>query len=189
MTLTHSNMLPLGTPLANLELPDLDGDPVSLVELRGPGVLVVVFACNHCPYVRHVEDEIGRIAADFDERDVSFAAICSNDVGEYPDDGVAGLRNQAGRAGWHFPYLVDSDQSAALTLRAACTPDFFVFDRQGLLAYRGALDESSPGNELPLNGHLLRQALILTISGQPVPEPHRPAMGCNIKWLPGVEPA
>lgn len=189
MTLTHSNMLPLGTPLPNLELPDLDGDPVSLVELRGDGVLAVVFACNHCPYVKHVEDEIGRVAADFDQRDVSFAAICSNDVGEYPDDDVAGLRNQAGRAGWRFPYLVDSDQSAALAFRAACTPDFFVFDRRGVLAYRGALDESSPGNGLPRNGHLLRQALILTISGQPVPEPHRSAMGCNIKWLPGVEPA
>lgn len=188
MSLTHSNMLPLGTQLPNLELPDLDGDRFSLVEIRGSGVLAVVFACNHCPYVKHVENGIGKVSAEFADRDVSFVTICSNDVNEFPDDDVAGLRNQAGRAGWHFPYLIDTDQEAAAAFRAACTPDFFVFDRNGALAYRGALDASTPGNGIPVTGTLLREALILITSGQPVPEPHRPAMGCNIKWLPGNEP-
>lgn len=190
MVVVNSNLdLPLGSPLPNLALPDLNGDEISLVELRGDGVLAVVFACNHCPYVRHLEHGIGGLAAELRNDDVAFVAICANDVAEYPTDGVAGLREQALRAGWDFPYLVDRDQDAALAFHAACTPDFFVFARDGRLAYRGAMDASSPGNEQPVTGDLLREAIILTLANQSVPAPHRLAMGCNIKWLPGKEPS
>lgn len=185
---TSTFSLPLGTPLPDLTLPDLDGNCVSLAQLRGSAILVVVFACNHCPYVRHVEAQLGSLAAEFAETDVRFVAICSNDVDNYPDDDTAGLSDQRSRAAWNFPYLVDSDQRAALTLHAACTPDFFAFDRRGLLAYRGAFDGSTPGNGVAVTGDSLRAALQLLLIDRPVPEPHKPALGCGIKWLPGNEP-
>lgn len=175
--------LPLGSALPSIELPDLDGEPRHLPELRGDGILVVVFACNHCPYVKHVERPLGALATEFAGADVRFVAICSNDVDSYPDDDVPGLRDQQTRAGWTFPYLVDANQHAATTFKAACTPDLFAYDRAGLLAYRGAFDGSTPGNAVPVTGDLLRAALRLLLADQSVPEPHKPAVGCGIKWL------
>ena len=184
----QSFMTPLGTPLPPTTLPNLNGESVNLEELRGNGPLVVVFACNHCPYVRHVEATLGKVAAASAQNGVAWAAISSNDASRHPEDDVPGLKEQSVRAAWDFPYLVDADQSAARAFGAACTPDFFLFDDAGRLAYRGALDTSTPGNGEPLTGELLREAIGLVRSGQPVPEPHRPSMGCSIKWLPGNDP-
>lgn len=182
----QSQLTQLGTPLPDLTLPDLDGNPVKLRELRGDRPLVVVFACNHCPYVRHVETELAEVTADFDG--VGFVAIASNDTTTHPMDGPEGMREQIARAGWRFPYLRDPDQTAAMTFGAACTPDFFVYDAEGGLAYRGAFDASTPKNGQPLDGSLLRDAIAKVLAGEPIPEPHRPAMGCGVKWLPGNEP-
>lgn len=184
----ESGATPLGTNLPDVTLPDLDGTPVSLTQLRGDGVLVVVFSANHCPYVQHVEQRLGEIAAGFADANVQFVAIGSNDVATYPDDDASGLREQAGRAGWAFPYLLDADQSVAQRFGAVCTPDFFVFGGDGTLVYRGAFDASSPKNNEPLTGDLLHAAIDAAIAGNPIPPPHRPAMGCGIKWLPGNEP-
>lgn len=183
-----SNMVPLGTPLPAVTLPDLDGTPVALPGVRPDGVLLVFFSCNHCPYVRHVEEALGRLAAEFASAEFAVVAICSNDVSAYPADDAPGLRKQRDRAGWDFPYLVDADQSAARAFVAACTPDFFLYGRDGRLAYRGALDDSTPGNDKPVTGDLLRAAIAATLADRPAPEPHRPAMGCGIKWKPGNEP-
>lgn len=187
MALTDPNHVDLGTPAPDFDLPTIDGGKVALADLDAD-VVVVVFACNHCPYVRHVEEELGRLAADYGD-DVTFVAVCSNDATSYPDDAPDRLREQAARAGWSFPYAVDESQEVARAYRAACTPDFFVFDRARRLTYRGAMDESSPKNGQPLTGSELRRAIDLTRSGQPVPQPHIPPLGCGIKWKPGNEPA
>ncbi|MEI2718387.1 MAG: thioredoxin family protein [Candidatus Nanopelagicales bacterium] len=184
----QSGRITLGTPLPDVTLTDLDGHSVNLAEYRGTDSLVVAFCCNHCPYVRHIEAALGVLVAEFDEVPVRFVAISSNDIAAYPDDDVAGLRDQAQRADWRFPYLQDLDQSAARAFAAACTPDFFVYSPEGTLAYRGAFDASSPKNNEPLTGDLLRSAISATLRGEPVPQPHRPALGCGIKWLPGNEP-
>lgn len=172
-------MVPLGTPAPNFDLPTVDGGKVALADLDQP-VVCVMFLCNHCPYVKHVEDELGRIAAEFD--DVAFVGICSNDAEANPDDAPDGLRAQAQRAGWQFPYAVDADSSIGRAYNAACTPDFFVYGSDRELVYRGAMDGSSPGNGQPHDGRDLREALRLARGGEPVPEPHRPSMGCSIKW-------
>lgn len=178
----ESSQVPLGTPLPRQTLPDVTGAAHFLPDLRGEGVLVVVFSANHCPYVRHVEVELGAVAREYGPNGVAFAAICSNDVVAYPDDDTPGLTAQLERAGWYFPYLVDRDQDVARLIGAVCTPDFFVYDINGELGYRGAFDASTPGNGLPATGDLLRGALDLLVATKPVPEPQRPAMGCSIKW-------
>ncbi len=188
MALT-SQMVPLGTALPEATLPDLDGSPVNLAELGSDRPLLVIFACNHCPYVKHLEDEIAVVAREAADQGVGVVAICSNDVENYPDDDVAGLRDQVIRAGWAFPYLVDESQSVAHEFGAACTPDFFLYDASGELAYRGAFDGSTPGNGVPVTGELLREALRNVAAGFAVPEPHRPSMGCGIKWKTGNEPS
>jgi thiol-disulfide isomerase/thioredoxin len=169
---------PLGTPLPDVALPDLDGTPVRLLEGGGP--VLLVFACNHCPYVKHVESALGALMAQFPQ--VRTYAVASNDVEQYPQDDVPHLREQVARAGWTFGYVVDADQSFAGTLGAVCTPDFFLFDDALRLAYRGALDASTPGNGQPLTGADLRAALESVLAGAPAPSPQRPAMGCSIKW-------
>ncbi len=179
----NSTMVPLGTPLPDFTLPDLDGNPVNLGRLRADGVLLVAFVANHCPYVRHVERQLMDTLNQRAHPDLAVVAISSNDVSNYPDDDVDGMREQATRAGWDFPYLRDADQSAAKQFGAACTPDFFLYGRDGRLAYRGALDGSSPKNGVPLTGELLTSALEQVLADQPVPEPHRPSMGCGIKWI------
>ena len=177
----------LGSDLPRIALPDLDANPVTIQPEPGEKPLLVFFGCNHCPYVRHVESALGELLSQYSDA-IDVLAISSNDVDQYPDDDVAGLRSQALRAAWDFPYLVDEDQSAAKAFNAACTPDFFLYDRARKLIYRGAFDASTPKNSEPLTGDLLRTALEAALTGDSVPQPHRPAMGCGIKWKPGNEP-
>lgn len=179
-----SSLVPLGTSAPGFTLPDVDG-ATHLLDTFSARVLVVAFVCNHCPYVKHIELALGRVAK---TKAVDVVAICSNDAERYPDDVPAQLADQAERAGWAFPYLVDGDQSVAKAYGAVCSPDFFVYGPDRALAYRGAFDDSTPGNGLPVTGASLTAAIELVAAGQPVPEPHRPSLGCGIKWLPGNEP-
>jgi peroxiredoxin len=171
----------LGTPAPGFALPRLDGTFVRLADLRDR-VLVIAFVCNHCPYVKHVESELGRVAAELTPLGAGFVAICANDAEAYPDDAVDRLREQVDRAGWGFPYLVDGTQEVARAYGAVCTPDFFVYGPDRLLAYRGAMDGSTPGNGVPVDGGLLRDAVAHVLAGEHVPQPHRPSLGCSIKW-------
>lgn len=175
----ESFMVALGTPAPDFTLPDLSGTPVSLDDFAGRPLLVA-FLCNHCPYVQHVEQKFGEVVAGFP--DLAVVAINSNDAISYPDDGPDGMRDQVARTGWHFPYLVDESQEVGRRYSAACTPDFFLYDAAHQLAYRGALDESTPRNGNPLTGELLTAAIEHVLAGEAVPEPHRPSMGCSIKW-------
>lgn len=181
MALT-SPTTPLGTPLPGTVLPDLSGTPIDLGDFAAGKALLVVFACNHCPYVRHIEAALGELVAEFTDQPLAVAAVSPNDVARYPEDDVPRLAEQVGRARWDFPYLVDSDQSAARAFGAVCTPDFFLYNSDHLLAYRGAFDSSTPGNGEPLTGDDLRAAITSVLAGQPAPQPQRPAMGCSIKW-------
>jgi peroxiredoxin len=175
-----SSMVPLGTPAPDFTLADVAGKTVRRDDFAGAPALLVAFVCNHCPYVRHVEGGLGELLSQYPT--LATVGICTNDADAYPDDRPERLAEQSGRAGWNFPYLVDVDQEVARAYRAACTPDFFLYDAQRRLAYRGALDESTPGNGIPVTGDLLRAAIDRVLAGQPVPEPHRPSMGCSIKW-------
>jgi peroxiredoxin len=173
-------MVPIGTPAPDFALPDLAGQLHRRDDFASRPGLLVMFLCNHCPYVRHVETQLGTLLAGYPE--LAAVGVCTNDVDAYPEDDVEHLAEQAKRAGWTFPYLVDAGQDVGRTYRAACTPDFFLYDADLRLAYRGAFDESSPGNNKPVTGELLRDAIQRVLTGQPVPEPHRPSMGCSIKW-------
>jgi peroxiredoxin len=184
MALT-SSLVPLGTPAPDFTLPDVAGASHSLSDFTAP-VFVVAFVCNHCPYVQHIELAFGRIRP---TDEVAVVAISSNDVERYPDDAPPQLANQAERAGWAFPYLLDTDQTVAQAYEAVCTPDFFVYGPERTLAYRGAFDASTPGNGEPVTGADLTNAIALVAAGQSVPEPHRPSMGCGIKWLPSNDQA
>lgn len=175
----ESTMVPLGTPLPSFELPAVTGERVSSAAFDGR-VLLVAFLSQHCPYVQHVEKGFGELVRR--HPDLAVVGVCSNDTDISPDDTSQRLVEQAERAGWEFPYLVDETQEVGRAFGAACTPDFFLFDEQGRLAYRGAMDSSTPGNGEPVTGELLDAAIAATRAGQPVPEPHRPAMGCSIKW-------
>jgi peroxiredoxin len=180
-------MTALGTAAPDFTLPSVAGGEVRLDDFAHAPALLVAFLCNHCPFVRHIESELGFLLADFP--DLAVAGICSNDVTTYPDDAAPRLRRQAQRAGWSFPYLVDETQAMAKAYGATCTPDFFLYDAQRRLAYRGAFDESTPGNRQPVTGYLLSGAVVWVLAGEPVPEPHRPSMGCSIKWKDGNAPA
>lgn len=173
---------PLGSPLPDTVLPDLDGVGVDVGAVAAGKAVLVVFACNHCPYVQHVEAAFGALVARFDRSALAVVAISPNDVGRYPQDDVPHLQEQARRAGWDFPYLVDTDQSAARAFGAVCTPDFFLYDASHRLAYRGAFDASTPGNKQPLTGDDLRAAIESVLAGAAAATPQRPAMGCSIKW-------
>lgn len=175
----NSNMVPLGTPAPDFSLPDLDGELRSLAGFDAP-MLLVAFACNHCPYVKHIEQVFGAFTAG--QVDLDVAAICSNDAEHYPDDAPAGLADQVARANWTFPYLVDESQQVARAYNAACTPDFFLYGPDRKLAYRGAFDGSTPGNGVPVTGEYLANAIEEVRKGEPVPEPHFPSTGCSIKW-------
>ena len=183
-----SLMVPLGTPAHDFELPSFDGTTVKLADLDGRALLVM-FLCNHCPYVRHVERRLGEVVAEYAGRGVAAVGINSNDLDAYPEDGPDGMAGQARRAGFGFPYLLDEGQRVAAAYRAMCTPDLFVYDADRRLAYRGAFDDSTPRNGQPVTGALLRGALDLVLDGRPVPEPHRPSMGCSLKWRPGNQPS
>jgi peroxiredoxin len=188
MARTPSTMLALGTQAPDFRLPDTDGRTVGLSDLAGKKALVVMFICNHCPFVKHVQAELARLGRECDGKGVGVVAISSNDVGQYPDDGPAAMKEEKARAGYAFPYLFDETQAVAKAYRAACTPDLFLFDAQQRLVYRGQLDDSRPGSGVPVTGKDLRAAIDAVLAGRPVDERQKPSLGCNIKWRPGSEP-
>lgn len=183
MALTESTMLALGTMAPDFNLPDtVSGDQLSFADIKGPAGTVVMFICNHCPFVIHVNDELIRVTDDYRQKGIGFVGISSNDVANYPQDGPAKMKEHAQKAGYNFPYLYDESQEVAHAYDAACTPDIYVFDGEGRLYYRGRLDASRPGNQEPLNGQDLRAALDDLLTGQGIPEKQYPSAGCNIKW-------
>ena len=188
MALTPSTMLALGTPAPPFRLPDPGGKLVALEDFAGAPALLVMFLCNHCPYVQHVADGIARLAREYAAKGVAAVAINANDVAKYPADAPAKMAEETRRRGYSFPYLYDESQAVAKAYRAACTPEFYLFDRDRRLVYRGQLDGSRPGNAVPVTGADLRAALDALLAGAPVPADQKPSMGCNIKWKPGREP-
>ena len=183
MARTESKMLPLGTPAPAFHLPDtVTGKTISLDDVATGYATVVMFICNHCPYVLHVNDEIVRIANEYRPKEVGFVAISSNDVKNYPDDAPDKMKVQAEKVHYSFPYLYDETQEVAKAYDAACTPDFYVFNRDRILVYRGRLDASRPKTDVPVTGEDLRAALDAVLAGKPVSEKQYPSMGCNIKW-------
>jgi peroxiredoxin len=179
---TPSTTVALGTPAPEFSLPDLGGTVRRRADYSG-SPLLVMFLCNHCPYVKHVEGVLATIVAEYQARGLAAVAVMSNDRASQADDGPERLREQAARAGFTFPYLLDDERSSVgRAYRAACTPDFFLHDAEHRLAYRGRMDSSTPGNGQPNDGSELRAALDAVLSGRPVPEPHAPPMGCSIKW-------
>jgi peroxiredoxin len=190
MAQTASTMrLPLGAKAPAFELPDPSGRAWSSAGFDGSPALLVAFICNHCPFVKHVRAGFAALAAEYQRRGVAVAAIASNDAQAYPDDGPEGMAAEAAAAGYTFPYLFDETQEVAKAYGAACTPDFFVFDRERRLFYRGQMDGSRPGNGVPVTGEDLRRALDAVLEGRMAPEVQRASLGCNIKWKPGNEPA
>ncbi len=188
MALTPSTMAPLGMTAPDFKLPATDGRLVCRADFDGSPALLVVFMCNHCPYVVHLRAGLARLALDYQSKKIGMVGINSNNVQTHPADSPARMKEEARQAGYVFPYLFDEDQAVAKSYRAACTPDFFLFDQSRKLAYRGQFDASRPGNGLPVTGDHLRSALDAVLSGRPVPSIQVPSMGCNIKWKPGNEP-
>jgi peroxiredoxin len=188
MSLTPSTMLPLGTVAPGFRLSDTDGKTVSLDEFKGAPALLVAFICNHCPYVKHVRHELARLGKEYQGKGVAVVAISSNDVNNYPDDSPKMMAKEKAEVGYTFPYLYDESQQIALAYKAACTPDFYVFNKDQKLVYRGQLDGSRPGNPIPVTGKDLRSALDAALAGKPVSDDQRPSIGCNIKWKRGNEP-
>jgi peroxiredoxin len=189
MVKTSSQMLPLGTQAPDFSLPDADGELHTLDDAGEADAWLVMFICNHCPFVKHVRDELARLGDDYLPRNVGIFAINSNDFDKHPDDSPARMKEEAKAVGYSFPYLVDKDQSVAKAYRAACTPDFYVFDADRRLVYRGQLDDSRPSNDKPVNGRDVREALDAILAGKSVPDDQRPSIGCNIKWREGNAPA
>ena len=188
MALTPSTMLPLGTPAPGFALPNFDGKIVSRRDFHHHPGLLVVFMCNHCPYVVHLREGMARLARDYAPRGVGILGINANDVQNYPADSPGRMQAELKSAGYIFPYLYDEMQAVAKAFRAACTPDFFLFDAGRKLVYRGQFDDSRPGNGQPVTGRDLRAALDALLASQPVPAIQKPSLGCNIKWKPGNEP-
>lgn len=190
MAATPSTMLPLGTPAPDFTLPDtISGRDIHFADFRrGKPAVLVMFVCNHCPFVKHIRDELARLGRDYAPRNVAIVAISSNSVESHPADGPDLMKAEAKAAGYTFPYCYDQSQEVAKSYSAACTPDFFLFDSAGKLAYRGQLDDSRPTNGLPVTGRDLRAALDAILAGKPAPEKQLPSIGCNIKWKPGRAP-
>jgi peroxiredoxin len=190
MAETLSTMLTLGTRVPAFSLKNaVDGRTVSPEDYAESSALLVMFICNHCPFVKHVIDGVTKLAADYLPRDVGIIAINSNDRIGYPQDAPDNMKRLAEELGWGFPFVFDETQEVAKAFRAACTPDFFLFDASGRLAYRGELDESRPGNGIPVTGRDLRAAIDAVLAGEPVGEDQKASIGCNIKWRPGNEPS
>lgn len=190
MSLTASTMLELGTQAPDFQLPDtVSGQTISLDRFVDKTALLVIFMCAHCPFVQHVKDEIARIDRDYSDKGLGIVAISANSVETHPDDAPDKLKAMAQEMGFSFPFCYDETQETAKAYTAACTPDFFLFDRDRKLAYRGQLDDSRPGNDKPVNGKDLRSAIDAVLDGRPVEANQKPSMGCNIKWKAGNEPA
>jgi peroxiredoxin len=187
MVAVNSTMLALGTAAPEFRLPDTNGQNVSLADFKGKP-LVLMFICNHCPYVKHIRGGLAQLGHDYQSRGAAIAAISSNDVAGYPADSPAKMKEEARDAGYTFPYLYDATQGVAKAYRAACTPDLFLFDKDHRLVYRGQFDDSRPGNGVPVTGKDLRAALDAVLAGKTVASNQKPSIGCNIKWKSGNEP-
>jgi peroxiredoxin len=189
MVLTPSTMLALGTSAPDFALPDVvSGQTISLATFQEKSALLVMFICRHCPYVKHVQAELAQIGRDYARSSLGIVAISANDAQNYPADAPERLAEMVQELGFDFPLCYDESQAVALAYTAACTPDFFLFDRGRSLVYRGQLDDSRPSNDQPLTGQDLRRAIDAVLAGQPVSPEQKPSIGCNIKWKPGLEP-
>jgi peroxiredoxin len=188
MAAVNSTMLPLGTVAPDFRLPTPDGRMVARDDFKDAPALLVMFICNHCPYVKHIRSGLAAFGRDYAPRGLAIAAINSNDVASYPDDRPEKMAAEARAAGYGFPYLFDESQVVAQAYRAACTPDFFLFDRDRRLVYRGQFDDSRPGNSRPVTGADLRAAVDAVLADRPLPSDQRPSIGCSIKWKPGAAP-
>ncbi len=189
MALKESTMLALGTAMPNFSLPDVRTQvDISPETFRDKHALLVMFICRHCPYVVHVQDELTKLERDYQAKNLGILGVSSNDAGGYPQDAPSRLKEMAEQLGWKFPYCYDEPQTVAKAFTAACTPDFFVFDQDRSLVYRGQLDDSRPGNGKPVTGLDLRAALDAVLVGQSVSKEQRPSAGCNIKWKAANEP-
>ncbi|UCH24349.1 MAG: thioredoxin family protein [Trueperaceae bacterium] len=190
MAATPSTMLALGTKAPDFSLTDVvTGRNVSLDDFSSSKALLVMFICKHCPYVIHIEKELAKLGTDYLPEDVGIVAICANDIENYPQDAPEQLKAMAERLGFTFPYLIDETQEVAKAYSAACTPDFFLFDGDRKLVYRGQLDGSRPRNDVPVSGADLRAAIDAVLAHTPVDRDQLPSIGCNIKWRPGNEPS
>jgi peroxiredoxin len=181
-------MLPLGTVAPDFRLPDTTGRQVSLADFQKAPALVVVFMCNHCPYVKHIRSGLAQFGREMQARGVAVVGISANDVANYPEDSPAKMAAEVRAAGYTFPYLYDESQAVARAYRAACTPDFYLFDARRRLVYRGQFDDSRPGNNVPVTGQDLRAAVEAVLAGRAVSADQKPSLGCNIKWKPGHAP-
>ena len=188
MVKTASTMLELGTAAPEFTLPDTTGSPVSLSDFSDAPALVVAFICNHCPFLVHIREALSEFGRAYQERGVAIVAINSNDVATHPDDSPEKMAEELESASYTFAYLYDESQSVAQAYQAACTPDFFVFDGEQRLVYRGQFDDSRPESGIPVTGADLRAACDSVLAGEPLPEPQRPSLGCNIKWREGNSP-
>jgi peroxiredoxin len=188
MVKTASTMLPLGTKAPSFNLLNVDGRMVKLDDFSKAPAVVVMFICNHCPFVKHIAEGLAKFGSDMQQRGVGVVAVNSNDTSTYPDDSPERMVHEVEQRGYTFPYLYDEDQAMAKAYHAACTPDFFVFDRDRRLVYRGQFDASRPGNGIAVTGEDLRRAVEAVLASKPVPKEQRPSIGCNIKWRDGNEP-
>lgn len=188
MVQTASTMLPLGSTAPDFSLPNIDGRTVSLADFADQPGLLVIFMCNHCPFVIHIRSELAKFAKEYQQKGLAIVGINSNDAASYPQDAPDKMKLEAEQVGYTFPYLYDETQKVAQAYRAACTPDFFLFDKDRKLVYRGQFDDSRPSTSLPVTGADLRKACDALLAGQPVPADQKPSIGCNIKWKPGNEP-
>jgi peroxiredoxin len=189
MALTASTMLPLGTQAPDFHLPDVvSGKSISLATFAEKKALLVMFICQHCPFVKHVKVELAQLGKDYIPSDLAIVAISANDINKYPDDAPESLKEMATELGFNFPLCYDETQGTAKAYTAACTPDFFIFDAERKLVYRGQLDDSRPSNDKPVTGGDLRAAIEAVLAGKSVATEQKPSIGCNIKWKPGNEP-
>jgi peroxiredoxin len=188
MTVTASTMISLGISPPDFNLPDTNGNIVSLSDFEQTPALLVVFICNHCPFVKYILKDFVELAKEYQEKGVAVVAINSNDIDSFPEDNPEMMAQKAKEAGFSFPYLYDETQEVAKAYWAACTPDFFLYDKERKLVYRGQMDDSRPGNNVPITGSDLRAALDAVLKGKKVPAKQKPSMGCNIKWKKGNEP-
>ena len=188
MVRTPSTMLPLGTTAPEFSLMNVDGRTLSLADVAGPRGTVVMFICNHCPYVKHVADQLAALGRELMPQGIGMVAISSNDVAAHPADSPEQMVRESEERGYPFAYLFDETQQVAKAYHAACNPDFYLFDADQKLVYRGQLDDSRPGSDIPVTGSDLRRAIDALIAGEAVPEPQKPSLGCNIKWREGNEP-
>lgn len=189
MVRTASTMLPLGTPAPDFSLPDTEGNTVTLGDFADSKALLVIFMCNHCPFVKHVAEQLKLLTDEYMPKGVAVVGISSNDAEKYPDDSPEAMAKEKEARGYAFPYLYDADQDVAQAYAAACTPDFYLFDRQVRLAYRGRLDSSRPDSGIPVTGEDLRAAIDAVLAGQTPSDQQTPSIGCNIKWKEGSEPS